>query len=206
MKGTPMSGRLRAVMRNFATGVCVASTYRDEGSLRKHDAITINSLTSVSLDPALISICLQNGSNFLADLLATGKFALSILEGDEDVTAARLAKSRPTRTPAVAALAASPGAHSGALILEEHASIECELWDSFDVGDHKMVIGRVLSINLTAQERPPLAFPARPLSLLADAQRSNRKARARHRARGASPDRSIRTGDARRRIQRSKPG
>ena len=158
MKGTPMSGRLRAVMRNFATGVCVASTYRDEGSLRKHDAITINSLTSVSLDPALISICLQNGSNFLADLLATGRFALSILEGDEDVTAARLAKSRPTRTPAVAALAAAPGAHSGALILEEHASIECELWDSFDVGDHKMVIGRVLSINLTAQERPPLAF------------------------------------------------
>jgi len=153
-----MSGRLRAVMRNFATGVCVASTYRDEGALRRHDAITINSLTSVSLDPALISICLQNRSNFLADLLVTGKWALSILEGDEDVTAARLAKGRPIRSHAVAALAAAPGAHSGALILDEHASIECELWDSFDVGDHKMVIGRVLSINLTAQERPPLAF------------------------------------------------
>lgn len=153
-----MSGRLRAVMRNFATGVCVASTYRDEGTLRRHDAITINSLTSVSLDPALISICLQNRSNFLADLLATGKWALSILEGDEDVTAARLAKPRQIRSHAVAALAASPGAHSGALILDEHASIECELWDSFDVGDHKMVIGKVLSINLTAQERPPLAF------------------------------------------------
>jgi flavin reductase (DIM6/NTAB) family NADH-FMN oxidoreductase RutF len=153
-----MSGSLRAIMRSFATGVCIASTYRGEGAHRRHDAITVNSLTSVSLEPPLISLCLRHGSGFLADVLATGKWALSILEGGEDALAVRFAAGRPARTLALAALAASAGERTGALVLDEHAWLECELADRFDVGDHKMLIGRVMSVNLVAQDRPTLAF------------------------------------------------
>lgn len=161
MEGIPTPGSLRAVMRAFATGVCIATTYRGEQAERRHDALTVNSLTSVSLEPPLVSLCLRHGSPFLADLLATGKWALSILEGGEDATAAQFAAGRPTRTvalAALAALAASAGERTGALVLDRHASLECELADSFDVGDHKMVIGRVLSVNVTARERSALAF------------------------------------------------
>ena len=153
-----MPGSLRAIMRAFATGVCIATTYLDEGTERRHDAITVNSLTSVSLEPPLISLCLRHGSSFLADLLATGKWALSILEGGEDATAARFAAGRAARTIALAALAASAGERTGALVLDGHAWLECELWDGFDVGDHKMVVGRVVSVNITAPERAALAF------------------------------------------------
>ncbi|WIV61893.1 flavin reductase family protein [Amycolatopsis nalaikhensis] len=66
-------------MRTFATGVCVATTYRDTPGGRRHDAVTVNSLGSVSLDPPLVSLAFRKESAFLADLLATGRWVVSIL-------------------------------------------------------------------------------------------------------------------------------
>jgi flavin reductase (DIM6/NTAB) family NADH-FMN oxidoreductase RutF len=144
-------------MRNFATGVCVATTYVDRADGRHHDAVTVNSLTSVSLDPPLISLCMRLNSVFLGDLLTTKKWALSILEdGNRDV-ARTLAKDRTTRVPSVRALPASPGEQTGALLLDSASWLECVLWDSFDVGDHTLVIGEVVA----AQDRrhgPALVF------------------------------------------------
>lgn len=158
MEGLATPGSLRAVMRAFATGVCVATTYRGGDAGRRHDAVTVNSLTSVSLEPPLVSLCLRHGSSFLADLLDTGKWALSILEGGEDAMAARFAAARPARTLALATLAASAGERTGALVLDGHAWLECELSDGIDIGDHMMLIGRVVSVSVTAQERPALVF------------------------------------------------
>ena len=73
---------LRSVMRNFATGVCVASTHDDCVNDRRHDAVTVNSLTSLSLDPPLVSLCLRRESTFLAGLLSSKKWAVSILDGE----------------------------------------------------------------------------------------------------------------------------
>ena len=38
-----LTGDLRRAMRNFATGVCIATTYADGVDGRRHDAVTINS-------------------------------------------------------------------------------------------------------------------------------------------------------------------
>ena len=70
-----MNNDLRTVMRHFATGVCVVSTYTDCAEGRRHDAITVNSLTSVSLDPAIITLCFRHDSRFLADLRTAGVWA-----------------------------------------------------------------------------------------------------------------------------------
>lgn len=72
---------LRGAMQNFATGVGVATTYRDRVGGRCHDAVTVNSLTSVSLEPPLVSLCMHRESGFLTDLLQTKKWAVSILDG-----------------------------------------------------------------------------------------------------------------------------
>jgi flavin reductase (DIM6/NTAB) family NADH-FMN oxidoreductase RutF len=146
---------LRGVMRNFATGVCVATTYSDQADGRRHDAVTINSLTSVSLDPPLVSLCLRLGSAFLADLLATKKWAISILPGDACDTATLLAQDRQTRAACVATLPASPGWCTGALVLDSASWLECVLWDSLDVGDHTLVIGEVVA---TKDHRPEPAL------------------------------------------------
>ncbi|MGH2944420.1 MAG: flavin reductase family protein, partial [Solirubrobacteraceae bacterium] len=82
---------LRGAMRHFATGVCVATTYADRADGRRHDAVTINSLTSVSLDPPLVSLCLRRESAFLADLLESKLWATSILDGAAGDVARRFA-------------------------------------------------------------------------------------------------------------------
>ena len=148
---------LRGVMRNFATGVCVATTYSDRADGRHHDAVTVNSLTSVSLDPPLVSLCLRLDSAFLADLLTTKKWAVSIL-GDRDRDTARLLTGRrAARAGAVAALPASPGSSTGALVLDSASWLECVLWDSFDVGDHTLVVGEVMALD-PQRNGPALVF------------------------------------------------
>lgn len=152
-----MSVDLRGVMRHFATGVCVATTYVERVNGRHHDAVTINSLTSVSLDPPLVSLCLRRESVFLVDLLQTKKWALSILDSDGDDLARCFAKDRATRTATLDTLGASPGYHTGALVLDGPGHLECVLWGSYTVGDHIMIIGEVLAAEMS-HPRPPLVF------------------------------------------------
>ncbi|MFF8839306.1 flavin reductase family protein [Streptomyces sp. NPDC015130] len=148
---------LRTVMRHFATGVGVVSTWTGtpggpDG--RRHDAITVNSLVPVSFDPPLVSLSLRHGSAFLADLLASGRWGVSILAADGAETARRLAGSRESRTEALADLPAVPGPHTGALLFDGPGWMECELADSFTVGDHLMVIGTVLATGVRAPQDP----------------------------------------------------
>jgi flavin reductase (DIM6/NTAB) family NADH-FMN oxidoreductase RutF len=145
---------LRGVMRHFATGVCIATTYLDGPDGRRHDAVTVNSLTSVSLDPPLVSLCLRLESTFLADLLTTKRWAISILSGGDRDIAKLLAQDRAAREPVVSSLPASPGYHTAALVLDSASWLECVLWNSFDVGDHTLVVGEVVGVG--AQQHGPL--------------------------------------------------
>lgn len=152
-----MAFNIRDAMRNFATGVCVATTYSDGPDGRKDDAVTINSLTSVSLDPPLVSMCLRHDSGFLANILDVKVWAVSILDaGTEDVARA-LAKGRQVRDPVVQTLSATRGKRTGALVLDSPSWMECVLHDCMRIGDHAMVIGEVLDISVQ-DRRPPLIF------------------------------------------------
>jgi flavin reductase (DIM6/NTAB) family NADH-FMN oxidoreductase RutF len=139
---------LRGAMRNFATGVCVATTYTDRVEGRRHDAVTVNSLTSVSLDPPLVSMCLRRDSGFLADLLETKTWAISVLDGGAADVARLFAKDRAARAAAIDTLGASPGYYTGALVLEAPGWLECALWGRFDIGDHTMVVGEVIAAGM----------------------------------------------------------
>jgi flavin reductase (DIM6/NTAB) family NADH-FMN oxidoreductase RutF len=148
---------LRRAMRDFATGVCIATTFRDTAQGRQDDAITINSLTSLSLDPPLVSLCVRGDSSFLSALLDSGVWAVSILgAGSEDVARA-LAQNPQARGAVVRSLSAVRGERTGALVLDGPSRLECELRDQVRVGDHVMVIGDVVSSSVQPR-RPPLIF------------------------------------------------
>ncbi|MFJ3771439.1 flavin reductase family protein [Streptomyces sp. NPDC090075] len=151
---------LRAVMRHFATGVGVVSTWTEEPAApggRRHDAITVNSLIPVSFEPPLVALSLRHGSAFLADLLTAEAWGVSILAAAGADTARTLARSRENRAEALRTLPAVPGRHTGALLLDGTGWLECALADSFTVGDHLMVIGTVLATGVRAP-RDPLVF------------------------------------------------
>jgi flavin reductase (DIM6/NTAB) family NADH-FMN oxidoreductase RutF len=163
---------LRSTMRAFATGVCVATTYRDTAGIRRHNAVTVNSLGSISLDPPLVSLSFGRSSTFLGDLLATGRWAVSILPAGERDTARRLAGPSATRSAHVAGLRGRPGERTGALLLAGAAWMECGLRDRFDIGDHTLLVGEVLSTGL--EGRPPaLVFIYGEFHSIADARTAN---------------------------------
>lgn len=152
-----MDNDLREVMRNFATGVCVVSTYSDLGTTRRHNAITANSLTSVSLDPPLISLSLRRESGFLTDLLDSQVWGVSILDADAVDTARQFARPQHERDQALRSVPSEPGARTGALLLDSSAWMECRLYDHLVTGDHVMVIGEVVGLGVRGG-RPPLVF------------------------------------------------
>lgn len=149
-----MAHELRKVMRSFATGVCVAATYTDTPQGRRHDAVTVNSLTSVSLDPPLVSVSLPKGSDFLTDVLASGLWTVSILDAQADRLAQALAADRAGRAAALREGPAVFGEHTGALIWPTTGWMECAVRDHFDAGDRTVVLGQVLGTGAVADSSP----------------------------------------------------
>lgn len=152
-----MHRELRQAMRNFATGVCIASTFRDGPGGREHDAVTVNSLLSLSLEPPLVSLSLHRDSGFLADLLASGVWSVSVLDIGADDVARTFARDRAERAHAIGTLSASVGTRTGTLVVDAPSSMECELRQHIEVGDHVMVVGEVVAVSLQ-ERRPPLIF------------------------------------------------
>jgi flavin reductase len=76
--GDTVTVDLRGAMRSFATRVSVLTTYLDEEPSPRHDGLMINSLTSASLDPPLVSVCLRHHSASPADLLKTKVWAAAL--------------------------------------------------------------------------------------------------------------------------------
>jgi flavin reductase (DIM6/NTAB) family NADH-FMN oxidoreductase RutF len=154
----PLSGHaLRDVMRSFATGVCLVTTFRDTPDGREHDALTVNSFTSVSLTPPLVSVCLHRDSVFLEDLRSSGVWGVTILDICGDDIAVQFAQERAAREPALAGLGLTPAPRTGALAMPGRSWLECRVFQLVDAGDHTIVIGEVVGAQ-TAAGRPPLIF------------------------------------------------
>ncbi|MBD0711848.1 MULTISPECIES: flavin reductase family protein [unclassified Streptomyces] len=139
---------LRSVMRNFATGVCVVSTFSDAESARRHNALTINSLTSVSLDPPLVSLSIRRDSAFVDDLMSSRVWALSILDGGGEDLARIFARPAEERVKALRSLPAEPGGQTGALILDSAAWMECRYHAHLVAGDHLLILGEVVGAGV----------------------------------------------------------
>lgn len=76
---------LRETMRQWTTGVCVVcSCYGNNVH-----GMTVNSFTSISLDPPMVSVTIANGTRTAAILRESGKFSVSILGVGQKIIADR---------------------------------------------------------------------------------------------------------------------
>jgi flavin reductase (DIM6/NTAB) family NADH-FMN oxidoreductase RutF len=144
---------MRAVMARFATGVAVVTTAGPDGSPR---GSTANAISSVSLDPPLVLVCLREQSETLASLQASGGFAINVLAEDQQPLADRFV--RASSDAQWEGVSHSTGATGSPLFDGTLAALECAVHEEADGGDHRIVIGRVLSVRLADQAAPPLLF------------------------------------------------
>lgn len=133
---------LRAIFGTFATGVTVITV-----AAPAPHGITANSFSSVSLDPPLALACVARTSSMHASLLAARAFAVSVLAADQEAVARHFARpGRPSGSAQFDRFGWVPGMQTGApLIAGALAWFECDLWSSYDGGDHTIFLGRLLS-------------------------------------------------------------
>ncbi|MEW2386448.1 flavin reductase family protein [Micromonospora sp. NPDC047707] len=140
---------MRRAMGRFATGVAVITTRM--GGVPH--GMTVNSLTSVSLDPPLLLVCFNRGARTAECVQASGRFAVNILGARQEQVSNTFARrgenhfdgldlpSHPTGVPLI------PGALAHAV---------CRVDKVVNGGDHIVVFGLVEDVH--EREGAPLLF------------------------------------------------
>ncbi len=114
-------------------------TIRDPGG--QPAGMTASSLASVSLEPPLLSVCVDHGAELHDLIVAAPEFVVNILERGQEELSRRFADQHDDRFEGVGYHAGTDGQIflDGAL-----AHIECERFATYPGGDHTIVIGRVI--------------------------------------------------------------
>lgn len=140
--------QLRDRLSRFATGVAVVS-YRAGGVTR---GLTVNSLTSVSLDPPLLLVSVARSSRADAHL-GREPFTVNVLGAGQLEVALHFAGRMRERLEVGWRSADDDLAPAleGAL-----ASFRCRAWRSYDGGDHRLHLGRVVEVAARGDGEPLL--------------------------------------------------
>ncbi|MEV7882119.1 flavin reductase family protein [Streptomyces microflavus] len=141
----------RRICGLFATGVTVITA----GTEGEAEGTTVNSFTSVSLDPALVLFCLHKESRMHAVIGRHGTFAVNFLAGGQQELARAFAARRPEGFHGVPHHFAPDGPP---VLSEALAYLTCSTVAVHSGGDHDIVVGEVLELAAPGSEQEPLIF------------------------------------------------
>jgi flavin reductase (DIM6/NTAB) family NADH-FMN oxidoreductase RutF len=147
----------REAMGSFPTGVTVVTVVSDDGNIH---GITVNSFSSVSLDPMLVLICLKKTSRGLGLIERAGAFAVNVLSAGQHDLARRFAnRQRPVGPAMFDGVPFEPGVTGCPVLVDATASFDCRLRRSHPAGDHLIVLGEVVAL-VHRPQLEPLIFQA----------------------------------------------
>ncbi len=154
---------LRTVLRSFATGVAVVTTWENEHPW----GTTVNSFTSVSLRPPLILVAFDRDRRIVPALRDAGRYAVNILgEGRQDLSDCFAGGPTPTAGEDDDMRAELCGAEwrrgvTGLPVLVDAiASLECTIVDIHAAGDHDLYVARVDAASADVELPMPLLYYA----------------------------------------------
>lgn len=141
--------RFRNVLGHFATGVGVVLVADQDAPT----GMTVNSFTSLSLEPPLVLFCARQGSATLTRILEEKSFSINILSERQEQISSYFAGARN-------------GNHAGEwhwhgatpYVADANASLICRLSDTYPGGDHTIVIGRVTAVECASEPAAPLLY------------------------------------------------
>jgi flavin reductase (DIM6/NTAB) family NADH-FMN oxidoreductase RutF len=131
--------------------------------------MTATAFTAVSLEPLLVLVCVEKIARFHDAVLATGRWAVSVLgEESEKVSAWLATRGRPLHGQ----LDTFPhhlGPVTGAPILDDAlTALECRTTAVHDGGDHSIVVGEVVAVTEPSLTGAPLLYYASRYRRLAE--------------------------------------
>jgi flavin reductase (DIM6/NTAB) family NADH-FMN oxidoreductase RutF len=144
-------GLFLRVMGSFASGVTIITVIGKDG---QPHGLTASAVTSLSLEPRMLLICVSEHSSTLDEIVAAGSFAVNILATEQQETAQQFATRKDDRFGGVRW---RPGTETGAPVLDGSlAYAECRLRDSCKGGDHVILMGEIVAGD--AHEAEPLLY------------------------------------------------
>lgn len=138
--------RFRAVMGRFATGVTVMTALDADGV---PGAMTANSVSSVSLHPLLVLVCVGREADMATRVVAGRRFALSILGAGSEPVSNRFAdRERSLGWDALEDVPWAVAATGVPILRDAIGWLDCLVHDVFPGGDHLIVVGAVQAADV----------------------------------------------------------
>ena len=139
-------------MRRFPSGIAVVTLV----AAGRPQGVTVGSLVSLSLEPALVGVSIGHHSQLHEPLREVGRFVVNVLAGDQAHVAQHFARSVPP-IALWGGVATRPSDLPEPLLDGAVAWLECRARSSFEAGDHTIFVADVLSIEL-GRAGPGLAY------------------------------------------------
>lgn len=167
--------QFRKTLGLFPTGVTVITASQKGGP---DIGITISSLTSLSLSPPQILFCLSKHSKTMPVFKASPYFAINILSESQSHLSDGFAKHVPLEWENINTYRHT--ATNCLLLSDTLGYIICERSTVYDGGDHEIIIGKVVDLNVTSPASPLIRqrgqyLTTQPISIEAPYERSYRK-------------------------------
>lgn len=152
MEGGVGPAFFRELLGRFASGVAVLTTRTPDGSVA---GMTASSVSSVSLDPPLLSVCVDLSAEIHQPLFDVGMFVINILADDQEELSRRFAAKGTDRFAGVGYRTVEAGLP---VLNGTVAHIECRVQHTFPAGDHSIVVGRVVGGRVEERRRPLIYY------------------------------------------------
>jgi len=140
--------RLRAGFAQFMTGVVVVTTAKAEGGWA---GVTVNSFTSLSLDPPLLLWCIGRRSNCRRHFERASRFSVSVLSSRQQKISNNFARPSVSTWEHVPVIRTPEG---DLLIQGATATFQCRTDSRHRGGDHVIVVGRVEKYSMDERAQP----------------------------------------------------
>jgi len=140
----------RRVCSKYATGITILTVLDSIGAPH---GMTVNSFTSVSLSPPLILVCIDRQTPILSHFKPGTRFGVNVLHEEQKDLSTWFARSGHDR---FSGMEWSAGETGVPVLPGMLATLECEVTQMIEAGDHVVVIGAAL--HATWREGQPLVY------------------------------------------------
>lgn len=149
-----MKDSFRAAMGRFAAGVTVITMASGDDV----NAMTATAVSSVSLEPPLLLVCVDRDNHSNKVISDGGAFTVNILAEDQQELSDTFARPGAGKAEALATIGSSRGPSGSPVIDGCLAYLDCELFASHRAGDHTIFIGKVLKADVSDTDKKPLLY------------------------------------------------
>lgn len=140
----------RDIMGNYPTGVTIVTAVTEDGT---PVGLTVNSFASVSLDPQLLLWSIDHKVSSIKAFTSGGKFAVHVLAGEQQEVCGTFASRVEDRFAACEWEMSDNGLP---IIKDTFGVFECETFQTVEAGDHTIIIGKVIDLQIDKEKEPML--------------------------------------------------